>query len=94
MEENSTPYPGLSDLKSWVRRPAALGLRLATRAAALGKKRVIAAVARKLAVALHNLWESEEVYRPWHLLDKCFEEANIGRRNIYASSKTEEHFQW
>jgi hypothetical protein len=68
-------------------------MRLATRAAALGKKRAIAAVARKLAVDLHQLWKSEEEYLPWHLLDKCFEEADIGRRNVYVT-KTVKHFQW
>jgi hypothetical protein len=48
---------------------------------------------RKLAVDLHHLWESEEEYRPWHLLDKCFEEADIGQRNVYVT-KTVKHFQW
>jgi hypothetical protein len=60
---------------------------------ALGKERAIAAVARKLAVDLHHPWKSEEEYRPWHLLEKCFEEADIGRRNDYLA-KTVKKIQW
>jgi hypothetical protein len=42
------------------------GLALAARGAALGKKRAIIGVARKLAVVLHHLWITGEVYRPLH----------------------------
>ena len=37
---------------------------MAERGGKSGKKRAIIAVARKLAVLLHHLWVSGEVYRP------------------------------
>jgi len=40
------------------------GLALAARGGAAGKKRAIVAVARKLAVVMHRLWSSGEVYDP------------------------------
>jgi len=43
-----------------------LGLKLAERGGKSGKKRAIIAVARKLAVLLHRLWVSGEVYEPLH----------------------------
>jgi transposase len=48
------PFGADSDLRRW-------GLRLAERG---GKKRAIIATARKLAVLLHRLWVSGEVYEP------------------------------
>jgi transposase len=42
------------------------GLRLAERGGRSGKKRAIIATARKLAVLLHHLWVSGEVYEPLH----------------------------
>ena len=47
------------DLRRW-------GLKLAERGGRNGKKRAIIAVARKLAVLLHHLWVSGEVYEPLH----------------------------
>ena len=47
------------DLRRW-------GLKLAERGGRSGKKRAIIAVARKLAVLLHPLWVSGEVYEPLH----------------------------
>jgi len=47
------------DLRRW-------GLKLAERGGRSGKKRAIIAVARKLAVLLHHLWVSGEVYEPLH----------------------------
>ena len=47
------------DLRRW-------GLRLAERGGKNGKKRAIVATARKLAVLLHHLWVSGEVYEPLH----------------------------
>ena len=47
------------DLRRW-------GLKLAERGGRNGKKRAIVATARKLAVLLHHLWVSGEVYQPWH----------------------------
>lgn len=46
-----------SDLRRW-------GLRLAERGGKSAKKRAIVAVARKLAVLLHKLWITGEVYEP------------------------------
>ena len=48
------PFGQQSDLRRW-------GLSLAGR---LGRKRAIIAVARKLAVLLHRLWTTGEVYEP------------------------------
>ena len=47
------------DLRRW-------GLKLAERGGKSSKKRAIIAVARKLAVLLHHLWVSGEVYEPLH----------------------------
>jgi transposase len=46
-----------SDLRRW-------GLKLAERGGRNGKKRAIIATARKLAVLLHRLWVSAEIYEP------------------------------
>jgi hypothetical protein len=46
-----------TDLKRW-------GLKLAERGGKNAKKRAIVAVSRKLAVLLHRLWVSGEVYEP------------------------------
>jgi transposase len=46
-----------SDLKRW-------GLKLAGRGSKNAKKRAIVAVARKLAILLHRLWVTAEVYEP------------------------------
>jgi transposase len=51
------PFGADSDLRRW-------GLKLAERGGSNGKKRAIIAVARKLAVLLHRLWVSGEVYEP------------------------------
>jgi len=40
------------------------GLRLAARGGKNAKKRAVVAVARKLAVLLHRLWGTGEVYEP------------------------------
>ncbi|MFT5052940.1 MAG: transposase, partial [Chlamydiales bacterium] len=40
------------------------GLKLASRGAATAKKKAVIAVARKLAVLLHRLWLTGEVYEP------------------------------
>lgn len=51
------PFGADSDLRRW-------GLRLSERGGKSAKKRAIVAVARKLAVLLHHLWVSGEVYVP------------------------------
>jgi transposase len=53
------PFGVDCDLRRW-------GLKLAERGGRSGKKRAIIAVARKLAVLLHHLWVSGEVYEPFH----------------------------
>ena len=53
------PLGADSDLRRW-------GLTLAARGAALGKKRALVGVARRLAVVLHHLWATGEVYQPLH----------------------------
>ena len=53
------PFGPDCDLRRW-------GLRLAERGGKSGKKRAIVATARKLAVLLHHLWVSGEVYEPLH----------------------------
>jgi transposase len=51
------PFGQDSDLRRW-------GLKLAERGGRNAKKRAVVAVARKLAVLLHKLWVSGEVYEP------------------------------
>jgi hypothetical protein len=51
------PFGEDSDLRRW-------GLQLAERGGKNAKKRAVVAVARKLAVLLHKLWVSGEVYEP------------------------------
>ena len=51
------PFGGDSDLRRW-------GQKLAARGGKNAKKRAVVAVARKLAVLLHRLWVSGEVYEP------------------------------
>jgi transposase len=53
------PFGVDCDLRRW-------GLKLAERGGKNGKKRAIIATARKLAVLLHRLWVSGEVYEPLH----------------------------
>jgi transposase len=53
------PFGVDCDLRRW-------GLKLAERGGRNGKKRAIIATARKLAVLLHRLWVSGEVYEPLH----------------------------
>ncbi len=53
------PFGADSDLRRW-------GLKLAERGGKNAKKRAIVATARKLAVLLHRLWVSGEVYEPFH----------------------------
>jgi len=58
------PFGTDSDLRRW-------GLRLAERGGRNGKKRAIVATARKLAVLLHHLWVSGEVYEPLRNSHEC-----------------------
>jgi transposase len=51
------PFGQDSDLRRW-------GLQLSARGGSNAKKRAVVAVARKLAVLLHKLWVSGEVYQP------------------------------
>jgi transposase len=51
------PFGPDTDLRRW-------GLRIAARGGKNAKKRAVVAVARKLAVLLHSLWVTAEVYEP------------------------------
>ena len=51
------PFGEDSDLRRW-------GQKLSARGGKNAKKRAVVAVARKLAVLLHRLWVSGEVYEP------------------------------
>lgn len=51
------PFGPETDLRHW-------GLALAARGRKAAKKRAVVAVARKLAVLLHHLWRTGEVYEP------------------------------
>jgi transposase len=53
------PFGAESDLRTF-------GLRLASRGGKNAKRRAIVAVARKLAVLLHRLWTTGEVYDPFY----------------------------
>ena len=53
------PFGEDSDLRRW-------GQKLSARGGKSAKKRAVVAVARKLAVLLHRLWVSGEVYEPLH----------------------------
>jgi len=57
------PFGADSDLRRW-------GLKLAERGGKNGKKRAVIATARKLAVLLHRLWVSGEVYEPLRGVDR------------------------
>jgi len=58
------PFGADSDLRRW-------GLKLAARGGKSAKKRAVVAVARKLAILLHRLWVSGEVYEPLRNSDKA-----------------------
>ena len=51
------PFGADTDLRRW-------GLTLAERGGKNAKKRAVVAVARKLAILLHRLWVSGEIYEP------------------------------
>ena len=57
-----------SDLRRW-------GLKLAERGGKNAKKRAVVAVARKLAILLHRLWVSGEVYEPLRNSNKAMRAA-------------------
>ena len=54
------PFGPDTDLRRW-------GLRYAPPGACNAKKRAVTAVARRLAVLLHRLWVTGEVYEPLRL---------------------------
>ena len=56
------PFGPDSRLRRW-------GLELASRGGKRVKKRAVVAVARKLAVLLHRLWVTAEVYEPLHVVE-------------------------
>jgi len=46
------------------------GLKLAERGGKNAKRRAVVAVARKLAILLHHLWKTTEIYDPFYLAGK------------------------
>jgi transposase len=62
------PFGEDSDLRRW-------GRKLSARGGKTAKKRAVVAVARKLAVLLHRLWVSGEVYEPLHNSQKAMNAA-------------------
>jgi transposase len=62
------PFGEDCDLRRW-------GLKLSARGGKNAKKRAVVAVARKLAVLLHRLWVSGEVYEPLRNSQKAMTEA-------------------
>ena len=46
------------------------GQNISSRGGKLGKKKAIVAVSRKLAVLLHHLWRTGEVYEPLYRQDR------------------------
>jgi transposase len=73
------PFGGDSDL----RRP---GEKIASRGAKKAKKR--AAVARKLAVLLHSLWVSAEVYEPQRNTHRALEARRLDGKSKPKHSET------
>ena len=64
------------------------GIRLSERGGKNAKKRAVVAVARKLAVLLHSLWVSGEVYEPLrHALPKATEEEAVRHAPTEATEK-------
>jgi transposase len=57
------PFGPDCDLRRW-------GLKLAERGGKNAKKRAVVAVARKLAVLLHHLWKTGEIYDPFYHVPK------------------------
>jgi transposase len=57
------PFGPDCDLRRW-------GLKLAERGGKNAKKRAVVAVARKLAILLHHLWKTGEVYAPFYQTGK------------------------
>jgi transposase len=64
------------------------GLRLSERGGKNAKKRAVVAVARKLAVLLHSLWVSGEVYEPLrHALPKAAQDATVSHAPAEAAAE-------
>ena len=63
------------------------GLKLAERGGKNGKKRAVIATARKLAVLLHRLWVSGEVYEPLRNSSQIAMPAAAQRQNILRKEK-------
>jgi transposase len=57
------PFGPDCDLRRW-------GLKLAERGGKNAKKRAVVGVARKLAIVLHHIWKTGEIYDPFYLARK------------------------
>lgn len=64
------PFGPDCDLRRW-------GLKLAERGGKNAKRRAVVAVARKLAILLHHLWKTGEVYDPLHQANHKAERAAV-----------------
>jgi transposase len=64
------PFGPDCDLRRW-------GLKLAERGGKNAKKRAVVAVARRLAILLHRLWKTGEIYEPFYLSRLPLEEPAI-----------------
>jgi len=65
------PFGEDSDLRRW-------GLKIAERGGKNAKKRAVVAMARKLAVLLHRLWITGEIYEPFYTSKNSLEHALVG----------------
>ncbi len=63
-KETDIPFGEDSDQRRW-------GRKLSERGGKNAKKRAVVAVARKLAILLHRLWVSGEVYEPLRKSNKA-----------------------
>jgi transposase len=64
------PFGPDCDLRRW-------GLKLAERGGRNAKKRAVVATARKLAVLLHRLWKTGEVYNPFYQCGRAEQEQKV-----------------
>ena len=80
------PWGVDSDLRRW-------GMKLAEHGGERGKKRAIIAVARKLAVLLHRLWVSGDVYVPLRRMSQAAVPAVASLNQMYGGLSSEAEFR-
>lgn len=67
------PFGPDCDLRRW-------GLKLAERGGKNAKRRAVIAVARKLAILLHHLWKTGEMYDPFYQSQRLVNEGSVGSK--------------